>query len=394
MPVSVLILCLATAAEPPLIPPPAVATLSASDHDSADFILAGLREGRQRLRTGVYRAEGRYTEPGSQANGTNDLDAEIHVFSAFDHDDGLLRFERDHPLRVMAPQGVDMRDPNPPGPPGSRMERARTAPKVLGQKMVRVKYIRTPEKWHEWVDRDYEGESRLVTVKSPGASLLEPDLDAWDIRTTGLIGAENFIRPVSYFEFESLLSHLLIGKNLESITKEPDGLSRLDYRSAEQPGFLNHLYVDTRRGFTPVRQELSLWNYQSGRWSEPQDVVEVTWDEVAGVWVPSAAVFKVLTNPEQPKTLSLDFEWLSVNDVPEKLFSPESLEVDPHSLIVDLRLDRRIITGKVGDPNYRPTTRPGAPENKVSSFWYLAVTGIAVLILAGWLAYRRSREAA
>src|SRR5438309_1115142 len=58
------------------------------------FLWTGLKDNRERLRSGVFRARGRYVVDEPQPGR---FEGDVQLFSAFDYDKDLLRFDRVEP---------------------------------------------------------------------------------------------------------------------------------------------------------------------------------------------------------------------------------------------------------------------------------------------------------
>ena len=89
-----------------------------------DFLLTGMDDPRQRLRTGLYRASGRFI---SESKKVGRLDGSVRIFSAFDYDAEKFRFDRTEPTRE-----------GNAAPPDSK-GRPNWKPKIIGGQLIRLK---------------------------------------------------------------------------------------------------------------------------------------------------------------------------------------------------------------------------------------------------------------
>jgi hypothetical protein len=191
------------------------------------------------------------------------------------------------------------------------------------------------------------------------------------------------------------LSLLSEGRDKVAFRAE-DGRSVLSWRLGPDASPLKAaLWIDHARGFTPTRLEVRAQNPGTETWSEILSLTEAEWSKVDDVWVPVKLFLQREFNHKE--TYSLDIKWDSVNStIPDALFTPEGLDVDPNSLILDRRLGGKpVVVGKVNDPEFRlgRPTIPKAPDNwPTSVLVLLGAHAIVIVAVATYLWLRRAKR--
>jgi hypothetical protein len=275
-------------------------TISEEQLKLARIVLAGFRDSRAHLRSGVFRFSG--TRVIKDPRRKIDHAGEMEGFVAFDFERNVFRIERQEPNYSGQPIG------------GKYINRGDMA-------------IRRP-------------------IKLPQTSILKPTsapdltLRMFDIRTAGLGNHAEFESNVPLDRF---LDEFLVESNLLEAVKE-GGYFRLRWKSA--PGTTIAAWFDEDRGFCPVRMES---RFDAAPDAPPFVSSELTLIQKDGIWVPETLGMRHTPRPAVEKYVAYVFDWRSVNrELGDELFAVEALN-DPGEKVqvTDYRLDQPIV---VSDP--------------------------------------------
>jgi hypothetical protein len=277
----------------------------------AHVILAKMRESRDLLKSGSYRASGRVTT--NRRSMGEQLPGSVTIFSAFDCDRAQLRFDRTQPVTR--------------GFAGDRFTYQET-----------IKYIRTSEFAVTWLSPWEHKNTRMETAVGVYPPTIKPPLglSPIDVRSLGLCLWDDFKAGMS---FEACCD-IWENNTLINVVPEANGIYRLRLeragrRSASVP---QTLWVDENQGFSPVRLSYVVPASEPG---EPEHVLSechVRWKKEAGAWVPASLRFERRLRGHINDFYSLTFDWISVNKPPEpKLFTPDGLDVPAGTRVVDDR---------------------------------------------------------
>ncbi len=275
------------------------------------FAITGLKDWCQSLKTGVYRARGRFEE----TSGTGATCAyEVEVFSAFNNLDGLLR--------------VDWSRKQVGGPENS------TGNKDFVSRTY--KYCRTPESTLLWASTGRDlAVYRLVPEKEIVA-FYKPTLD---IRTMSL---------TNYHGLSGTLENILPRLETAKVVDETNGTARIRLR-APKSIFSSCISVSTKAGYAPIAMEL-----RGDGEKEARCVSETTWTTLSQTWVPKSFHLKERLSPKHSVDLALGFDWEVVNGpVQSSLFSWEGFGLPVGTKVVDFRLgrDHPLTIAIIGEPH-------------------------------------------
>lgn len=275
-------------------------TISEDQLELARYVLAGFRDSRAQLRSGVLRLSG--SRIIKDARRKIDHAGEIEGFVAFDFERNVFRFERQEPAYSGQPQGGKL---------------------IKRDDMVIRRSIKVPQT------------SILKPTSAPDRALR-----MFDIRTAGLANDAEYELNVP---LDRLLNHILTESNLLEAVKE-EGYYRLSWKGA--PGTKNAAWFDEARGFCPVRRES---RFEAAPHAPPLSSSELTLIQKDGVWVPATLSMQRSPGPSDERLVTYAFDWRSVNrDLGDEMFVVGALN-DPGEKVqvIDYRLDQPIV---VSDP--------------------------------------------
>ena len=294
----VLCCCLPTLLVAPavLVSPASVSAAPRNDIKDVAWLLRGIRASREALRSGVYEASGHVV----RTAGNGRVEGQVVMFSAFDLDRGMLRFDRIEPGVSRAPEN----------------------------KLAGFKIARTPDRALVWDAQFGIHRNRLVEIHPPDYKV--PALGRFDPRTFGLMGWPDMTRGVTHTQLWDAISKWKAG----SLRRQDSGEWVAVFRPQQDVEIT--LYVDAEAGFTVKRRELRALDPKTNKWSDVIDSADVTWRKLAGVWVPERLELRQKYNGDESYILNL--RWKSVNaPVPARLFEVATMDVHPEPIVEDRR---------------------------------------------------------
>jgi hypothetical protein len=333
--------------------------LSKSDAAKAKYLLDGLKDGRDRLVTGIFRATGRWHDDRPAMDMHHEGDVEMYC--AFDFAQGFLRFDR------------------------SQVYPSELATTPDAQRRV-TKYARTPEETYNWVGNP------IVEVHPPG--WFDPVHGTpFDIKVAGAGGGAEFMLASQFDELHaSYLKDPLI-----AFSDEGNGIRHLTWLCGmgERRNVKRELWLDELHGFTSVHSE-TRFNKTGNQadWGEPRSSGDATWQEVAGVWVPKTWAVTVQKSTG-PTSYELSFEWEAVNEtVSSALFTPAGLEPQKGTLVVSNELGKGIVRETIGMPGFEhPQSTPPRQASAPLRWRIVAGSGVVLFCIAAYLVIRRRARA-
>ncbi|MEX2121949.1 MAG: hypothetical protein WD847_20380 [Pirellulales bacterium] len=319
-------------------------TLAAGQADVARLVLAGYRDNRERLRSGIYRATGKRSY-NSKRHGF-DTTVDMSLFCAFDFDRQLFRFDRTEP---------------------------HFNPKTAGDSMG-GKFVRTVDR----VIQRHDG-GDTVTIQPAGARPLHGILP-FDIRGIGSLNLPEVERGTQVERAFASPAGFLAEEKIEAAVAESDRIYRLSWLLANGQA-RRTIWFDAAAGYSPIRLED---RYVPG---EAMAIVEVAWSNESGVWVPSTARLETRTGSletQDIRSYSIAFYWKQVNGpVPDRLFAVEGMEDDTDELfVVDTRLGQPILIKK---PESAPLTSRPVRDGRTAG-WAIVI-GASILACCALLSY-------
>ena len=205
----------------------------------APRLLARMKASRDSLKSGAYRARGKMV-----TNGDGDeepVQGDVAIFSAFDFDKGLLRFDHTRPvLRRIDGDAVTVHDTS--------------------------KYVRTPDSVITWLS-PWQLKDRAaptwVGIHPPTIEFRHGPFTTLDVRTLGLCVWDDLWVGVPFStSFETWDKSPWI-----ETEPEANGLHRLRLLEGHRRDtFLPQtLWLDERRGFSPIRLSYSVLSLDADR---------------------------------------------------------------------------------------------------------------------------------
>lgn len=174
----------------------------------------------------------------------------------------------------------------------------------------------------------------------------------------------------------------------ESCTLQPlDSVRTIELTRTVAKGLVQVRHVlAPNKGFSPVLMEKRYVN-EDGTLTDLKHRLEVTWENVSDVWLPTSATF---TFNRQTKTVrQLKFQWQQVNGkIDSTLFERGSLELAVGTKVVDQKTDPSVprLVYEVGPPlSESPPPGPNSPSRN-SHMPTGSRTGTIILILLAVLA--------
>jgi hypothetical protein len=296
--------------------------------EDAHVLLAKMKASRDLLRSGMFRASGAVST-NSDAFVDRPLQGKIEIFSAFDLDKGLLRFDQTRP----AIRRIDDED-------------------ILDQDSS--KYVRTPQLAITWMRPWKQPKNmRMVTAVGIYPPTLKPPrgIAPFDVRSLGLNLWDDFRAGIPFSKSYETWDK---GRRVE-LFSETNGITRLRLVQGHRSGIYvpQTLWIDEHQGFSPVRLSYSVSLAEMSKPGQFTFDCHVRWKDEAGVWVPSSFRIERRVRERLVDFYSLSFEWISVNKPIEPgLFTPEGLGVPVGTQVSDYRgaVPRRVGQVKAATP--------------------------------------------
>ena len=322
------------------------------DREEAVFALMAMKDSRERLISGVFRASGR-------AQSGDDYTRALDVYQAFDYSADLYRM--DETETVLGERARREADP---------------------RRNVRTeKFARNRDASTHFLGR------QDVEIERP-EHRPQPSFTVFDVRTVGIMSWSAFKRGASFAD----LFPKLLERKITVFSQEANGLIKIAWEMGESREAQLIVWLDSKRGHSPVRLELRVRMNPEDEWSAIKATSEATWEEVNGVWVPKTVV--LVNHFNATKTYELAFEWESVNEpVPAKLFTWHGFDLPSHTLILDNRLGTPIQLGHVGD-FVAPVESAAESTGRTRIAIVVATLSAAVILLMVFLRWRRGRAKA
>jgi hypothetical protein len=264
----------------------------------ADLQLRGMKDSRDRLTSGVFRASG--TEYRAGGLGSPNAGEPVKVFCAFDYKANLFRFDRDMPFLI-----------------GNR--HSRRPFKVDREKGM---YVRTPEYSLDWTTEQPDQVFRRAPGAKPPALAIP-----FDVRCLGLAYTGTLTHDVSFRERYQGFSE----SRIVAAVDEGGGACRVTWEAKKFPGTFETVWFDQRQGYSPIRIELRAGSPSASL----LQLGETTWRQIMGVWVPRTFLGEDYDGKGKVESkMELAFEWESVNQpAAEILFTTGGMGLPPGVIV-------------------------------------------------------------
>jgi len=250
-----------------------------------------------------------------------------------------------------------------------------------------VRYFRTPDR-----SAVYTPETGYLTVMTPDGLSETSTFKPLDVRAVGFASLQELKNG---WTFEKLYAFYTEQARLTDARKEANGQYRLIVSQMPNKSVVieRSIWVDSSRGYIPVRYQYRYLNRKTQKWSEPDTITETKWRKQSGIWVPQSIY---ATSGIRRKTVwNLRFVWKSVNsDVPDSLFQIAGIHAASGTVVVDNRLGKPIVTGKIGQDEQSEVDDLNSKSNSRPLFKIVVIANIVLLLVAGCglLWYREKRR--
>jgi hypothetical protein len=347
--------------------------LGTEERSTATLVLSGMRDSRERIRSGEFLANGilRRVMP----DGKGSFEGDVTYRSIFDFNDGLQRFDCKEPSLV---SGASVAESGHGGV-GQDEVADRSPVTAFDSKFVRTR---------EWTLKWLAMSPRAVVRLGPDAET-DRSCRSVDFRAFGLVSLTDI--SIGDIDFPAMLD-LLMKKTLIGVHDHGDGLFQLTWIEGEGNHVRRAVWFDQHRGYSPVRIEF--WDDRHPKKEESIQSGEVLWEEKSGVWLPVTLHLKSSWPIEEE--LSLTLTWRSVNDqVDRGLFQPEGLGLPQRAELISRELGSPILLGHIdgGELEIRGSAVADAPKGTTRSLRLLLIgLSLVLLIIVGtWFVSRRLR---
>lgn len=294
---------------------------SAETERGVRFVFAALEDSREHLKSGIFRVTG-YLEDQTQEPAVK---GESTIFRAFDFGNGLLRFDRLEPVRVI--DDSEARGVNRAG-----QARSRELAYVGGR------FARSGDQSIEWTHG-----SPFAAIR-PAQEKASTPVRPFDVRLVGL---------VNRFTLENGATWGTTVRALESrasaFARESTSLYRITWISTKS-GVKIDRWFDATQGFAPVRYERRGRSVKTaGDWGKPREIGHASWTKVDDTWVPKTLTEEI-TYSTGSERRELAFHWEQVNgSVNRALFKWQGMGLPSGTQLFDRRLGPSIRLGTVGE---------------------------------------------
>jgi len=339
--------------------PPAIAMgqLPSDPESLARFCLAGWVSNGDHWRSGEFRVAGHL----KVSDEKSPLDGPMELYSAFDLEAGLFRFERKEPIwKIPALDSNAAKNAN--------------APLILSHQGG--KYISTPDKSIVWRD-----DGQVASIARPERRKVSAIMP-FEIHLIG--GQSWYFLDSTYYERPNWRGYVEALKETpiaEAVVEE--GLVRLTWidaaTDATRVDARQDLWLNPQQGFCPIKYMLRTRNVTlKADWPEvaAREVTTARWEKRADFWIPMYCRQEEFGS--SPRSREFNFQWISVNEpIDPKKFTLEALNYPESKEHVDFRLGRPVtvqpIERQLQISDLQPATAPRA--------WLLGVNGCVLALI-------------
>ena len=225
-----------------------------------------------------------------------------------------------------------------------------------------------------------EGEQAII--KSPENSESAKRIRPFDIRSLGLLSLTEFEIGASTQQLLDFLKNRKV-TSLANV-EESSGIYKITWVSnSGTPGELKRTHwIDSTRGFTPIRLEVRAPAAEGKSWDDSRIVVsaDISWEQINAAWLPTKCR---MDDAFGIRELSMTFNWTSVNsNIDSDRFTAASIKVPDGTYTVDTRLGTPIVESISGAPDSPNSgTRPAWRWRHVIMIFNVIVVVLIALLL-------------
>jgi len=341
-------------------------------HERLRFLVAGMQNEREKLKSGVYTASGtlkRTDQQGSKVEG------DCKFFCGFDNVARKVRFDSSEPRKVGMIINDGKGQPDTLAGPPKQMPVEKKMARVPGQTASWQTPV-LPEAPKTASGQPLVSQMPIFLDREDAQTAEEPI----DVRAVGLLLWGDLHK---YSLLQILPAYTSEEQGIDEIVEETDrpDVTRIVATFGKKRDGLRKLWIDTRNGFTPIR--LEVYRQTSQGWAkQPAHWSEVKWANKSGVWVPMEWTL-VAETPQYFDRYDLKFTWELVNEPPpERLFSYEDFGAPNGTRVVDQRLGPQTTVKVLGEsPPPLPSRTTGSGRPLVVFLASAAILVIAVGVL-------------
>jgi len=272
--------------------------LSEKERELAVDLLAGVLDQRERLRSGEFLATGTVRILDAKLG---ELHGDVELYSAFDHDRELLRFDRKQPVRRTLLTDFDGNGMPPLSPDDWRSEEWEARGVFLRDSVTG---------WHSTVPSTIQV---MSNESADIAKLVRP----FDVRILGLSVGNAIDTGGTFQQCRDALER----RTITGVVADTEHIYRLDMTAGKRGLMTYSIWIDERQGFSPVRME-ARWSRGSSHSvssSVPVSTVATVWQRLGDTWVPeSLSATDSANTVESTLVYDLAFTWIAVNESPKE----------------------------------------------------------------------------
>lgn len=343
-----------------------------SHSELCEYVITGFISHRENLRSGAFRAQGKVDQ---SAKAIYPVHGDVKVFSTFDYERELFRFDRTEPVWVRPEEGTSERI-------------AQSEPRINGKVMLMLenRVVRTADEVMRWNETS-SGLTRVDRNDGQPERLSKP----FDIRVVGFANWGTLDHDVPWKTIADYAR-----RPVAEIDMESEGVYRVVWIDKD----IRTRYVvwfDTAQGFAPIKYEQSILRSESpDKWSSPVESGTAAWTLIDGVWLPqsySQEKRDVATNVLASRTLH--FEWLSVNQaVDDDLFTVDGLAPEEASLVVNRTLGVPVAIRRPRVQDNREASANAIPAVPATQYrlWLIVANLLIILVFVAVFLVKRARR--
>ncbi len=346
--------------------------LGAEERSTATLVLSGIRDSRERIRSGEALANGVFRSV--VPDGGETVKGDVVYRFVFDFNEGLQRFDS---------KGPYVRSGSIAAKPGRESEADDEAATNSGFTAFDSKFVRSAE----WTLR-WSVDAPRTLMRGGPAEPSDETCKLVDFRALGLMSITDV--RLGQISFADVLD-TLEKKKLTGVHDHGNGLFQLTWIEGKGEHVRRAVWFDQQRGFSPVRIEL--WDDRHSGEDSIQ-TGETLWEKKSGVWLPVSLHLKASWPIEEE--LSLALTWRNINgEVDRALFTPEGLNLPERTQYFSRELGSPVLLGEVSGKKQQMHETALQDSTRESNFglrlFWLGLPLAFLAILGIWFTCRGSR---